>query len=387
MRTSEIQKIIVKFLNKEANIDDLEKLDKWLDKKENTFLFNRFVQVEFLTVLGMGEYDVNKAKKQIKLKLNKVKRRNRLTLLKRMSIAASITLIIGFSLYKFYNHSIIKNEISEVEKKINVGSSKAILTLENGNQIRLNKEKKYKNEKVSSNGEELLYTNTKNANPNEEIAYNYLTIPRGGEYVVVLADDTKVWLNSDSKLKYPTKFLNGKTRTVELVYGEAYFEVSPSSNHNGDDFDVYSRNQKVNVLGTEFNIKAYLEDTEIKTTLVGGKIMIEKGITKKILKPNQQSIIKDDSDLINISEVDVSQEISWIKGVYTFNEEPLEGMMKTLARWYDAKIIFEKKALKEFNFTGILERTESIEEILKLIEVASEGEIKFEINKNEIIIK
>jgi len=387
MRVSEIQKIIVKFLNKEANIDELEKLDKWLNKKDNTLLFNQFVQVDFLTGISMGEFDVNKAKEQISLRLNEVKRNKRATLLKRMSIAASIALIIGFSFYQFNSFRIVKGEISKIEKKINVGSSKAILTLDNGNQIRLKEGGGYKNEKVSSNGEELIYTQTKDTKLNEKLTYNYLTIPRGGEYVVMLADGTKVWLNSDSKLKYPTRFLKGKTRSVELVYGEAYFEVSHSSKHNGDDFDVYSRSQKVNVLGTEFNIKAYLEDAEIATTLVGGKIMIQKGMTKKYLKPNQQSIIKDDSDSISISEVDVAQEISWIKGFYSFNKEPLEKMMETLARWYDAEIIFEKVELKEFVFTGILERADSIDEILKLIEGTSEGEIKFEIINKKIIIK
>ncbi|UMB59565.1 DUF4974 domain-containing protein [Lutibacter sp. A80] len=386
MRASEIQKIIVKFLNKEANIDDLEKLDKWLDKKENTFLFNRFVQVEFLTALGMGEYDINKAKEQIRLKLNNVKRRNRLTLLKRMSIAASITLIIGFSLYKFYNHSIIMKEISEVEKKINVGSSKAILTLENGNQIRLNKGEKYKNEKVSSNGEELLYTNTKNANSNEEITYNYLTIPRGGEFFIKLSDGTQVWLNSESQLKYPIAFVEGEPRQVELVYGEAYFDVSKSIEHNGSSFKVFHKEQEVKVLGTQFNIKAYSDEVHIYTTLVEGKIAIETKKNQKTLSPNQQAIVNLSTDELKIETVDVYNEISWRAGLFSFENKQLDEVMTVLSRWYNIDVIFTNKDKKKIKFNGVFKKSQHIEEILSMITDNSD-KVSYAINEKTITIK
>src|SRR5690606_21483982 len=113
-------------------------------------------------------------------------------------------------------------------------------------------------------GDELVYDSDSKIKDTENgPIYNYLTIPRGGHFFVQLSDGTQVWLNSESKLKYPVKFQNGKTREVELVYGEAYFKVSPSTGHNGSSFHVLTKFQEVDVLGTEFNIKAYNGEDEI----------------------------------------------------------------------------------------------------------------------------
>src|SRR5690606_40703343 len=110
-----------------------------------------------------------------------------------------------------------------------------------------------------SNGEEIIYNN----NTSRQLVYNYLTIPRGGQFQLTLSDGTRVWLNSETQIKYPVSFTDGESRQVELVYGEAYFEVSHSTEHKGSDFIVYNQNQEVQVLGTEFNIKAYKDDSNI----------------------------------------------------------------------------------------------------------------------------
>jgi len=381
----EIENIIVKFLNKEANIVELEKLEEWLKNDENESLFNRFVKIELLTTLSMGSYDVNKAKKQIHNRIKKENRRKRSVLFQRMTVAASILLLIGISVFQFANLFESSLEIEEMTAKPTIGVSKAILTLENGNEVKLEKGKKYQSELVNSNGENLLYA--QNKTKDKKVEYNYLTIPRGGEFSVVLADGTKVVLNSDSKLKYPINFIEGETRTIELLYGEAYLEVSPSTKHKGASFNVLSRGQKIDVLGTVFNVKAYSEDLEIKTTLVEGKISIAKGKEKKILYPNEQSVISRDSDIITISEVDVSNEISWVKGLFTFEEARLEEMMKVLARWYDVAIVFDVVEHKHFVFTGKLEKTKSVEDILNTIKETSEGEISFQLSNKAIHIK
>lgn len=388
MKESKIQKIIVKFINKEANIEELEKLESWLKNHENTPLFDRFVEVELLTAICMGDYNLKKAKEKVKIRLKNENLKIRNKLFKKIAVAASIVLIIGSSIYQFKNGFIKKGKIVNSKNEINVGSVKAILTLGNGDQVSLEKDKKYQTKNVSVEGEKLVYYRNAHANKvNQKIEYNYLSVPRGGEYLVVLSDGTKIKLNSDSKLKYPTTFIEGKPRNVELIYGEAYFEVSPSSEHGGSLFNLDSKGQLVSVLGTEFNVKAYDEDSEITTTLVTGKITVQKGEVKKILKPNQQSKISHGSDIINVSEVDVSEEIAWVNGLFTFNEMTLDEMMKVLSRWYDATIIFESAKQKQFVFTGILERTESIKDILKNIEDTSEGEISFEITNKTVIIK
>jgi len=388
MKDLEIKKIIVKFLNKEANVIELNYLEKWIDSNENIDVFNRFVEIELLTTMYMEEFDVKKAKELIVGRIKKAKRRKKVIVFQRMAVAASILIIISLSIYKFNNIFENKVEIVVIEKTIETGESKAILTLENGDQINLDKDKKYQTENVKGDGEKLLYAQDDNkSSEDDNIKYNYLTIPRGGEYSLLLADGTKVQLNSDSKLKYPTSFITGKSRDVNLLYGEAYFEVSPSSKHNGATFNVFSKEQRVNVIGTKFNVRAYNEDNEIATTLIEGIVLIQNGKLKKTLKPNQQSVISEGSDLIMISEVDVSTEISWVNGLFTFEEEPLSEMMKVLARWYAAEIIFENAKQKQLVFTGVLKRTKSIENILKIIQETSKDEIIFEISENKIIIK
>ncbi len=389
MSKQEIERIIVKFLNREANIQELEKLDFLLKDDRNSQDFNHFVWTEYITTVSMAEYDVDKAKKAIKYKLKINKRKRRFMLYKRVAIAASIVLVVFLGLFKGYDNDQTAVVSTKNPVVIEAGSNKAILTLENGNQVALEKGKKYHTGKAESDGEELVYTLDKEIkNSDHQIEYNYLTIPRGAQFFVQLSDGTKVWLNSESKLKYPVEFQKGKTRNVELVYGEAYFKVSPSSEHNGAEFHVRTKYQQIAVLGTEFNIKSYNSiENDITTTLVEGEIQVQIGEMGKILKPNQQSKTRSDSDLIAIKEVDVSMETSWINGLFTFNEESLDEIMNVLSRWYNVEVIFETAKQKEFVFTGIVERTESIDHILKLIEATSEGQIKFEISDRTITIK
>ena len=383
-----IEKIIIKFLNREADMYELEKLETWLKNENNLSIFNTFVRTEYLTNISMPKYDVDKAKEAIKHKLKISERKRKVVIYKKMAIAASIVLIIGAILTKWVG--IDQNNVVTADSKIIIesGSSKAILTLENGNQVALKKGKQYYADKVKSNGSELIY----NANPEienltAEPKYNYLTIPRGGQFLVQLSDGTKVWLNSDSKLKYPVNFPKNQTRKIELIYGEAYFKVSPSSEHNGSDFQVLTKFQKVGVLGTEFNIKAYNEEDEIKTTLVEGKVKVQNDGLTEILKPNQQSKIQSGINAIEIQEIDVSQEISWINGLFTFNEKSLDEIMTTISRWYDVEVIFENAEQKKYVFTGVIERSESVDYILKLIQATSESQVKFQINDKTITIK
>ena len=172
------------------------------------------------------------------------------------------------------------------------------------------------------------------------------------------------------------------------MYGEAFFDVSSSQNNNGSEFIVSTKTQKINVLGTKFNIKAYSEDDIITTTLVEGKVKVENGENQILLFPNQQSKVDSNSPVINVSDVDVSQQISWINGLFSFNDTSLEDIMHTLSRWYDLEFIFKSANQKDFIFSGILERTKSIDDILLIIEkTSSSNEINFEINNKIIIIE
>ena len=158
-----------------------------------------------------------------------------------------------------------------------------------------------------------------------------------------------------------------KPRQVELVYGEAYFDVSPSTNHKGSKFNVRNQNQDVEVLGTEFNIKAYKEEENIFTTLVDGKVTVSNFISKQVLVPNQQSIINIESKDISVNTVDVNSETSWRRGLFSFKSKPLKEIMIVLSRWYDFDFVFTSSDLEKVRFNGVLSKKDDLEELLKII--------------------
>lgn len=384
MRRGKFNKIVVKFLSKEANHDELEKLDVDLKNNKNAILFNNYVRVDYLTSLYMSTDNLDNAKRSIRKKVRKADSRRRLKLYGKVAIAASIILFIGLSLFQ----EDATKQTEAITTGVEIGSSKAILTLENGNEVSLKKGNSFEKENVTSNGEHLIYKNqVKEDISKNKIVYNYLSVPRGGEFFLQLSDGSKVWLNSESKLKYPVAFKAGMPREIELLYGEAYLEVSSSTNHNGALFKVLTVEQQITVMGTEFNVKAYKGEDKIYTTLAGGRIEVSKGSIIEVLSPHEQSIIELGSDNITISQVDVSKEIAWVKGLFNFENQSLDEIMETLSRWYDVKVFFETSKRKNFTFTGILQRTKSIEDILRLIETTSSGEVNFETKDGTVIVK
>jgi transmembrane sensor len=270
------------------------------------------------------------------------------------------------------------------DTSIVAGTDKATLTLGDGVIVALTKGTKYQTSNAESNGEGIVYIATNNQQLTTS-NYNTLTIPRGGQFQIKLSDGTKVWLNSESQLKYPVSFSKGKSRKVELVYGEAYFDVSPSTEHDGSKFKVHSRMQEIEVLGTEFNIKAYQDETATYTTLVEGKVAIKNAINEEVLSPNQQSVITNTTNKIVINSVNVSTEISWIYGKFIFNRKSLKDIMKVLSRWYDMDVVFTQKQTEDQLFTGTLSKGQNIEEILLLIK-NTHFINTFEINNKTIII-
>ncbi len=252
-----------------------------------------------------------------------------------------------------------------VNETIEVGTDKATLTLEDGTTIALEEGQTYQAPHLNSNGKDLVYKAKQS--DEKEVQYNYLTIPRGGQFFVKLADGTQVWLNSESQLKYPVNFISGQTREVELVYGEAYFDVSHSTHHNGDKFKVINQNQDVEVLGTEFNIKAYKDESHIYTTLVHGKVVVSNAYNKLGLTPNQQSKINLKNNKMTVNTVDVYGEISWKKGLFSFKSKPLKEIMVVLSRWYDVDVTFENKDLESVKFNGVISKNEKIEDLLDII--------------------
>ena len=253
----------------------------------------------------------------------------------------------------------------------------------------LEKGTSYQTQNANSNGEEIIYNNS----TSQELVYNYLTIPRGGQFQMTLSDGTKVWLNSETQLKYPVSFTDGESRQVELVYGEAYFEVSHSTEHKGSNFKVWNSNQEVEVLGTKFNIKAYKDETAIYTTLVEGKVSVtfepttnNQQPTTRILAPSQQSVVDINNKNIEVANINARNEVAWVNGEFILQRKNLKEIMKVLSRWYDMEVTFANKELEDVRFVGVLGKDQNIVDILNTIK--SFGVINdYEINNKKVILK
>ena len=382
-----IDKILVKFFMNTADISDLERLNNWLNKSNNKEIFKNYIRINYAIDVNMDEFDTENAKTEF---LNKIRQNNKsvfkLKINQILKYAAAVVMIfsMGYFIQQKFTKNTIDNKPVVVNNQIKSGTDKAILTLETGENVALIKGTSFENENAKSNGSKIVY-NISNIK-NENIAYNYLTIPRGGQFLVELSDGTKIWLNSETQIKYPVSFIENKPRQVELIYGEAYFDVSSSTNHKGSKFRVYQKKQEVEVLGTEFNIKAYEDEANIYTTLVEGKVIISIDDKKLNLAPNQQSSLGLNTNQIDVKPIDVFNEISWKEGVFSFENQSLKEILKVLSRWYDIDVIFKNKVIENEKFNGVLIKDQNIEGLLSNIKEF--GIIKnFSIHNKKVILE
>lgn len=211
-----------------------------------------------------------------------------------------------------------------------------------------------------------------------EVTYNTIMIPRGGEYQVELSDGTMVWLNSETQLKVPTAFV-GEERRVFLL-GEAYFAVTKDDRKP---FIVETDLGNVKVYGTEFNVKRYRDEKQLKATLVEGVIGFSSDrIGELKLKPGYQLSLTEGAGKPEIKQVKIYNEIAWRNKQFCFENETLEEIARELERWYNVKIVFADPVLKDLVFSGTLSRYGKIETLLRLFE---EGvEVKFVVEKDTV---
>lgn len=186
--------------------------------------------------------------------------------------------------------------------------------------------------------------------------------PRGGTYQIVLSDGTKVWLNASSELKFPASFNQTKQRSVELS-GEAYFEVAKNKMKP---FMVRSNGQEIEVLGTHFNVNSYLDEKVTKTTLLEGAIKLSQlkrdNPASYVLRPGQQAVAGNTVVIRNVDAMDV---IDWKNGMFIFNKESLESIMRKLSRWYDVDVVFEDEKLKSKLLGGLYHVSVQLPKYLK----------------------
>ncbi|AUP80679.1 FecR family protein [Flavivirga eckloniae] len=388
--TQKIDNLIVKYITKSATAEDLDLLSEWIKDPENKKEFKDYVQTHYAITYNLENIDPEETIAYLLKRIQKEKSISYRLInqpVVRYIAAASVVLFITMGIWFTRTNTVISSDVIEpiiVNNQIEAGTNKAVLILEDGSNIILHKDRPYNGEHVSSNNEELVYNN--NATNVAEVVYNVLSVPRGGQFSVKLSDGTKVWLNSESRLKYPKSFIEGQDRDVELVYGEAYFDVSPSTDHNGATFKVHMQNQEVEVLGTEFNIKAYQDETNIYTTLVEGKVAVTTNDKNEILKPGEQSNLNIETKVVQINTIDIFREIAWKDGVFSFKGKKLKDIMTVLSRWYDMEVVYENKSLENKRFNGTLYKNQKIYDIVNSMKETNVINT-YEIRNNTLIIK
>jgi transmembrane sensor len=285
-----------------------------------------------------------------------------------VSVAAIVIGIVGT--YILYKTGLDSWKVAP--KVIVAGTNKATLTLADGSSINLDDAK---NGILTKQGEislektgdsTLAYVGHNQAS----IGTNTLTVPKGGQYHIILPDGSGVWLNASSAISYPTAF-SGPSREVTLQ-GEAYFEITKEKTKP---FIVHVASNKtdVTVLGTHFNIMAYTDDNKsVEATLLEGAIQVSNGASAQLLKPNQQAKITQEGALTVATLSDPTQSIDWRNGLFQLDNQPLSRIAQEISRWYDVKVIYDHctpDQLSEHLATGQIPRSMNLEDVLKVLEL------------------
>lgn len=298
-------------------------------------------------------------------------------------VAAVFLAFCGAALWGYYNFYTVDTPPKEQLSNVSIvpGSDKAMIILEDGKQIDLSL---LRADTVLDQGEYLITKDNKgqisyrlkdNLTPTNNIVYNTIVTPRGGEYTLRMSDGSLVQLNAGSKIKYPVKF-DAKLRSVQLE-GEAYFEVAKMDvKGKRVPFIVQSGGQTLEVLGTHFNIKSFGD--HIVTTLVEGKVKLsfaDAALKEQLLAPNDQVVFDKSRKNVKKEQVDPFYSLAWKNGNFAFDNASIQTVMDEVARWYDVEISYGDK-LQGQHFSGTISRYENIDKLLKTIAFA--GGVHFE---------
>ena len=200
---------------------------------------------------------------------------------------------------------------------------------------------------------------------------NEIGTPKGGEYQIILSDGTKVWLNSASSIKFPSRFVGDARRVV--LKGEAYFEVSKNAKMP---FYVNTDKTEVKVIGTSFNVRAYDDERIIKTTLLEGSVQLRVHAIKVLLKPGEQGAVSV-TNQIAVGDVNVEDEIAWKNGVFAFNDQNIQTIMSDISRWYDVDVVFQNPNMKK-KFYGKVSKYKDVKQVLRKLSLTGAVHFKTE---------
>lgn len=372
MSDEELLLLLRKYKRNRLSADEYFCLRTWVDESaKNKLLVENFMRMYKLEAQckAAGLIDVSEAWKAFcRRRRNRKWRKNG----HRSVVAACLSSVVFMIVFFCYQSIRQEPDTPKLSKTLlNHGSRKAILTLAGGEQIEVNDSVVTINENFLFDCRPMEDIRVKNTEEEKE-KLNKITVPRGGEFSLILPDGTKVSINSESSLSFPSHFSG--TRIVELQ-GEAYFDVAK----NGLPFEVRTSDMTVRVLGTQFNISAY-QSEPAQTTLVKGGVEVENVLGKVVLIPGQQAKVISKNSTIEVREVNVSMYTAWVTGVFDFDDTSLEDIVSQLSRWYNVKVEFASSDLRMIRFSGTILRKESLGYALEIIRKVSEVEFVKENN-------
>lgn len=375
IKADRIEMLAHKWLNKTITLAEVQEFDNWyrqdLDKPVNI-------------PEALASSDDELQKRMLTVIQTSMSWRKPIQLWPRIVAAAAVLIFISIGFY-FYQQS--RTERSTMfATDVASGGNKAVLILADGKRIVLTDAKNGKlaeqsGVEISKSADgQLIYRITGLATTSPgKTTYNIIETPNGGQYQILLPDGTRVWLNAASSLRYPSSFVSLVNRPVELLRGEAYFEVAKDKTHP---FIVKSIHQKVEVLGTHFNINSYQDEPSVKTTLLEGSVRVTGDDHALVnLKPGQQSSLSPAG--IRVETVETEDAILWKNGKFSFKSESMGAVMRQLARWYDVDIVYLDE-IQQVKVTGSVSRFDNISRLLEKLEQT--GLVRFKIEGKKLIV-
>ena len=381
-----MSRLIAKKLMGVIRSEEEKKLDTWLEEDiKNRNLYEHILDEE--NILSRDLYakrlDVEYSWKLLRGRLIRQGECRHL-FFRYIAVAVSVILLIGIGLY----WSTRKNqEVQPVETiaRIEMGSSKAVLVTSCGDEIVLQDSSVQlialgKGMVAKNDSGRVSYEGINSVENEEALEYNIIRVPRGGEYKLFLSDNTEVFLNSDSEIRFPVKF--GKNRRDVFLSGEAFFIISKDVSRP---FIVNANNKvSVEVLGTQFNLQAYSDEDFVKTTLSEGRVRVYDEKQSVKLHPDEQAIYNGTDGKFTTRKVDASKYSAWKDGRFVLQNCTLGDIMTRLGRWYNVDILWVDSEVKKYHFSGELARYKDFVEILRMLELATQ--VRFEVKDRTILV-
>jgi transmembrane sensor len=410
-KAGEIVMLLKKHMNGELSLEEQQRLTDWANESpENRSFYNEMTDETAFTNVVIDYYHVveNSKRKQsaaYKAEVVNMYARKQPRRLYYYIATASVLAILVVGAYFFFDTRQKKPTVTQTKpvvpatNEIPPAGDKAILTLSDGRTVTLADANKGMIAKdgavvISKNKDgEIVYEHAPSEKAGEAL-FNSITTPRGGKYKVILPDGSKVWLNAATVLRYPRSF-DKEERRVALS-GEAYFEVKEEKARPFRVMIVATPgfNQtisEIEVLGTHFNVNAYVEEPQVNTTLLEGEIKFSTRIknqrtSSKILSPSQRAVLgKETNDLAVRTAEDPATAIAWVHGKFSFENKDMTSLMRELARWYDIQIQYEGSEQTKVLYTGEVDRMISLAELLSTLQQM--GTTRFTIKGRTVVVK